>query len=107
MKNQSSPTRNTPLWGLAAISIAILFTQNTARLPHGPKVQKAQIDPRSVGPVSEAASGSTGPYFERFGLRYYRDAYPETTCYDNFTCFVQGDDHADDIYFPSTELEWI
>jgi hypothetical protein len=82
--------------------------------PAGPSTE-AQFNPRSIDPVLLAASGLTGPYFDRFGLRYYREAYPETTCSTidwsdgslGALCIVGGDYHADDVYFPDPNMRWI
>ena len=64
-------------------------------------------------PVSVAASGPTGPYFDRFGLRYYREAYPGTECDYLFgrelgpACAVMGDYTIDQVYFPDPNKDWI
>ena len=72
-----------------------------------------QIDPRSIGPVLLGASGPTGQYFDRFGLRYYREAYPGTECSYMFgyelgpACAAMGDYTIDQVYFPDPNKVWI
>lgn len=86
-----------------------------------PMAGHAQIDPRSLGTRRLAAGGPTGQYlehlshdgyayFDRFGLRYFREDYPGTQCWNNFPspeCYVEGEDHVRDVYFPDTRLAWI
>jgi hypothetical protein len=74
----------------------------------------AQIDPRCIGSVVQAASGPTGlsysDYFDRYGLRYYREAYPGLACgmLDGVNmCDITSDFHASDVYFPDPSNKWI
>lgn len=43
-------------------------------------------------------------------LYYFRDFYAGTQCtieYGLIACMVQGDYHADQIYFPRPDLDWL
>lgn len=68
---------------------------------------EAPFDPRSWTPIRLAARGSIGffsDYYDRYGLRYYREAY-DGECYDldEFrACWG-----SDDPYFPNPHMAWI
>jgi hypothetical protein len=64
----------------------------------------AQIEPCSIGLVMLGASGPTGQ------LYYFREYYEGTFCSNEdglIACIVQGDYHADDIYFPDPGMKWL
>ena len=68
---------------------------------------RAQIDPRSLGPVRLAASDYLGTYYsDRQDLRYYREVYPEVHCVWGHLCWTDGDYHVTDVYFPDYRLVW-
>lgn len=73
----------------------------------------APFDPRSWTPIRLAASGTIGlfsDYYDRFGLRYYREAYPGAECFEltwSVACLIDGEYNVRGIYFPDTHLAWI